>query len=376
MKQLSVLLVSFLILPLYGVTASDIEGIRQRTEGNRMEVSDADRSLINEFWETSLNTMLLSDNAQDIVDIRKRVEEQAGREPLSFYTTAYINAAKEKLRTAFENAAQISDVKKRRLIEQNLMILTAHLKNPSLADIALPHVNDKNTVIRYWAVKALTNSGVIQMLTADVTADKEMETKILTALNERLAFEDQVEIQMMIINFAAAMDNPVAREILLTVAEKRIEAYKNWSIEPKYTNLDTRLLIAMGNIAMRTQNAEVKSIFAHKFAELYALVFQAYMSGANVLTEAQLEHLIGVILEVDRTVLDKMLNVTQTGIFRALQRKVGLEREYETIFGDRLRAGDLATIYKFDYGKDSAGRPITEPPSIGQPPATSGEDEQ
>lgn len=366
MKRFSTFLVLFMIVPLYAVTVSDIEEIRLRTESSRSELQPADRNLVEEFWETSLNTMLLSATAQDIVDIRRGLEAQMGTEPLSFYTSGYVAAAKRFLLTAFANVARMEDAAKQQLLEQNLMVLTAQLKNPALADIVLGRINDKDPVVRYWAVKAVTNSGVIQQLSSEITRDPETEEKILNALKERIGFEQQVEIQTMIINFAAAMDHPVARDILLAVADKRIESYKNWSIDNG--DLDSRLLIAMGNTALISPDAEVKRIFACKFAALYSLVFQAYMKGEAILTGPQVDQVISVILEVDKAVLAKMLNVPQTGIFRALQRKVGLDREYETIFGDRLRAGDLGTLYKFDYGKDASGKAITEPPAIGEPP--------
>ena len=94
MKRFSTFLVLFMIVPLYAATVSDIEEIRLRTEGNRTELQASDRSAIEEFWEISLDTMQLSDTAQDIVDIRRRLEQQIGAEPLSFYSSAYDAAAK------------------------------------------------------------------------------------------------------------------------------------------------------------------------------------------------------------------------------------------------------------------------------------------
>lgn len=374
MKRFSTFLVLFMIVPLYAATVSDIEEIRLRTEGNRTELQASDRSAIEEFWEISLDTMQLSDTAQDIVDIRRQLEQQMGAEPLSFYSSAYDAAAKRSLQTAFANVARIEDAAKRALLEENLMVLTAQLKTPALADIALGKINDKNPVVRYWAVKAVTNSGVIQSLSSEITRDETTEEKILDALKERIGFEQQVEIETMIINFAAAMDHPVARDILLTVADKRIEAYKSWTLDKG--GMDSRLLIAMGNVVLLSPDADVKRAFAQKFAELYALVFQAYMKGADLLPDAQLEQVISVILEVDKEVLAKMLNVPQTGILRDLQRKVGLDRDYETIFGDRLRAGDLGNLYKFNYGKDASGKAITEPPAIGEIPAHLNKDDK
>ncbi|MHC5090450.1 MAG: hypothetical protein ACYSOJ_02310 [Planctomycetota bacterium] len=55
------------------------------------------------------------------------------------------------------------------------------------------------------------------------------------------------------------------------------------------------------------------------------------------------------------------------------KRKSGMEREYETLFGDRMRSGLLADKFKFDYGKDASGKPITVPQELGPMPETSTE---
>lgn len=368
MKQMSIIVILFLCLPLYAVTTQDIEAIRLRTEDSSSEVQAADRDTIEEFWETSINTMLLSDTAQDIVAIQRRLEEQLGTKPLSFFASAYISAAKQSLQSAFVNVTRLDDPEKRQLLEQNLMILTAKLQSPALADIAIARLGDEDPVVRYWAAKAITNFGVIQMLSSEITSDQDAKEKILNALKERIPSEQQAQIQMMIVTFAASIDHPAAREILLAMADQRIKAYKNWSFDNG--EMDAKLLIAIANIAIMQTDAEVQSTFARQFAELYSLPFQAYMQGQDFLTDAQMEQILTVILEVDKVILGKLLNVSQTGVLRAVQTKVGVERQYETIFGDRLRSGDLGTLYKFDYGKDASGKPITEPPAIGEPPAS------
>ena len=101
MKQFSLFLAFLIVVPLYAVTVSDIEEIRLRTEGSRSEVSSADSELIEEFWETSLNTMLLSDVSQDIVDSRRQFEEQMGSEPLSFYSSVYIAGGQAEFTDCF-----------------------------------------------------------------------------------------------------------------------------------------------------------------------------------------------------------------------------------------------------------------------------------
>ena len=374
MKYLPLLLICLTAPSLLAISVSDVEEVRLRTESSRSELLAADRSLIEEFWENSLNRMLLSEDVLEIVEIRKELEDQKGNEPLSFFASAYVSVARRDIQTAFENVGRMEDAEKQQLLDQNLMILTAELKSPALASIAFDRIADTDPVVRYWAVKAVTNSGIIQSLSSEVTADEDVKTEILNALKQHLESERQFEIYMMIIKFSAAMNHPIAHEILLTIADKRIAAYMNWSVE--HEMMDAKLLTAMGNVAMMTPDAGVKSTFARKFAELYSLIFQRYFLGQDVLSDAQIEQVIAVILEVDKMVLPKMLNIPTTGIFKAIQRSVGLEREYENIFGDRLRLGELETLYKFDYGKDDSGKAITEPPKLPDPPAPESSEEE
>jgi len=365
MKYLPLLLICLIVPCLFAISVSDVEDVRLRAESSRSELQAEDRGLIQEFWQKSLNQMLLSEKVEEIVEIRKQLEDQKGSEPLSFFASAYVSVANQDIQAAFENIARLEDTSKQQLFNQNLMILTAELKSPALASIAISHINDPDPVVRYWAVKALTNSGIIQALGSEVTADEEVKTEILNTLKQHLETEQQFEIYLMIIKFAAAMNHPVAHEILLTIADKRIDAYMNWSVEHEI--VDAKLLIAIGNVAMMTSDAEVKSTFARKFAEYYAFVFQRYFLGKDVLSDEQIDQVISVILEVEEQVLPKMLNAP-TGILKAIQRNAA-EREYENIFGDRLRSGELGTLYKFDYGKDDSGKAITEPPKLAEPPA-------
>ena len=356
----------FIVAPcLYAIDVTEISEIRLRTEDSRSELDSADRSLITQFWDQALNTMLLSDESKDIVEIRRQIEDQKGTSPLSFYTSAFISAAKEGLKAAFLNVQRMEEPAKMQMLEQNLMILTAQLKHPELAEIALSRLDDKDPVIRYWAARAVTNSGVIQTLSSEVTSNDDIKTAILNGLKQRIVFEQQPDIMITIINFAGVMDHPMAREILQTIAAQRIESYMNWSVENE--EIDTKLLIAMGNVAMFQEDQAVKASFARQFARLYSLIFQRYQKGQDVLSSRQIEAAVTVILEVDKVVLAKMLNIPQTGVSSAIQRNSRLESEYELIFGDRLRKGDLATLYQFEYGKDASGKSLTEPPQLPAP---------
>jgi hypothetical protein len=355
-----------LVSGVFGIKTDQIEAVRLRTDGSTAELTASDVSVINSFWQNALNTMQLTEDSQEIVLIRRQVEGQNSAQPLSSYATAFIDAAGKYLLQAFTQISAVDDLARRQLLEQNLMILTAKMETPKLASVALERIVQDDPIVRYWAVKAVTNSAVIGVLSDEVMADEQTRSAIIAALQKCAAVETQPEIQEMIIRFGATMNQAGAREILLMIADKRIEAYKSWAVENEI--LDAKLLIAIGGVAIMQSDGAVKSEFAQKFAELYSLIFQRYMQGQDALTDEQVEMTVLVMAEVDRMILGKMLNMSQaqTGIVNALKSKRGLDRVYETIFGDRLRKGSLSTTFNFDYGKDASGKAITEPPKLSE----------
>ncbi len=89
--------------------------------------------------------------------------EQKGGEYLSHYATTYVAEAKSSIETAFADARRMNDTQQRQMIERNLMILTAELKSPTLASLALQRLDAEDDVVRYWAFKSLTNNAVLRI---------------------------------------------------------------------------------------------------------------------------------------------------------------------------------------------------------------------
>ncbi|HOM77490.1 MAG TPA: hypothetical protein P5324_12175, partial [Anaerohalosphaeraceae bacterium] len=357
-----VCIVFLCVLPVYGVNTNEIEALRQRVQQSGIELSAADTAVISKFWSAALDQMLLSANSQDMVEVRRQLEAQRGNEYLSFYATAYIAEALKDIQAAYQNTQRIENLQQRINAERNLMILTANLASPKLAPIAVSRLADTDEVIRYWAVKAITQPAVIEQLSKEeVTRDPQAAEAILNALKERILSEPLTEIQKMMIDFAAAFNHPAARQILLSLSEQRLNAYRQWKVQDEL--VETKLLTALGTIAVLQQDAEIKKTFGKAFAELYSAVFQRYMKGAARLSAEQTEQLIAVISEIDQTVVNKTMGI-QTSILRTLQRRGPLDSDYEMLFGNRQLAGELGLRFKFDYGKDASGKPITFPAEL------------
>jgi len=348
-------------------SVEDIQSLRSRVGASTSELSASDKAVIAEFWTDSLGQMMFTKVSKECVAIRRQLAGQRGSEDLSFYTRAYVDEAKKAIEAAFKDAGRIGNVEQRQMIERNLMILTGELRSPALADLALARLDAKDVVVRHWAFKALTEPTVVSQLTSDVTGDEKMVAAILKRFQTIASAGTRSEERTMIVRFCMVLDDPLARDILLTITDQRVKAYRDWSIDDETS--DALLLTAMGSVAV-LQESPAKQLFARKFAELYALTIQRYLKGQEVLSKPQLEALRGVIGEVDDTVLGTSMGVTNSGILAALTSKnnKNLERAYENVFGDRMRAGMLARKFEFDYGKDTSGKAITSPPELRPPP--------
>lgn len=360
MKHLIFALIVFsLCYPAFcAVETADIAAARSRSTTN---VSAADLEVISKFWRTSLDRMFLAPETQEVVEVRRQLSEQKGTE--GPFRTAYIEEAIKDISVAFETVEKVELADKKAIVHANLMILVAEFQEPKLIPLALKRVADTDDVVRYWAVKSLTQPTMITELTKPNSADKQT---VLKALLDRAAVEQLPQIMRMIIVFAGSVDDPAARQILTSVADARIEAYKNWTVINE--DMDIYVLNALGGVAV-LQQGETRSTFGRKFAELYSLVLQRYMKGQSTLSAQNMERLVTVIAEVDQNCLNKMFEI-KTGIITAIGRKTGLEREYETLFGNRMMAGQLAAKFKFDYGKDASGKAMTAPPELGAAPQT------
>ena len=369
MKKTALFLIAACLLgaTVQAIPTDEIAAVRQNLSGGGVTLTDSDRAVIDRFWRIALDAMLLSEDPARLVSIRRQVQEEKGTEPLSFYATGYIQAGRTHLQTAFETVAGWGTSNKKILLERNLVILTAQLQSPLLAELGLERLSHADEVVRYWAIKSVASTALAQQLTDTATGDDVLTGTILKSLAERVGPEPSLEILRNIVVFAAMINREEARGILLSAAQRRISAYMSWNVDNE--QFDAVLLKAMGQIVLAERESEGRSAMARRFAELFSLVFQRYLADPSPLTEEQKRALLNVIAEVDSQILTRVMGVQQTGIIRAINRPTGgLDREYEMFFGNEMRAGELGTRLKFDYGKTTDGKAISAPPKLPAPP--------
>jgi hypothetical protein len=356
MKNLFCLLFLACVSVAYSAPTTEIEYLR--AQSSTTELTDSQKGLIATFWAASLDELMLAESSKDCVETRRQIAMQKGDDHQSNFAIAFVDEANRSIEAAFSHAQRMEDAHQGQMAQQNLMILAAELKSPKLARLGLDRLDSEDVVIQYWAYKAVTDSSVLQQLTS--SNDTETTQAILKALNERVSGDIATPIQRLIIRFCMGIDDPLARDILLSLADARIQAYRDWTVTDEV--MDVTLLTALGNLAMLREQPD-RAAFGQKFAELYALTMQRYLKGKDNFSKSQIGDLMTVIAEVDQSVLMKQMGI-KTGILASLKRKMGLEREYEVLFGDRMRSGQLAEMFTFDYGKDASGKPITVPQEL------------
>ena len=147
-----------------------IDVLRQRTL-NSGSLTAGDVETIDTFWNEAIEELLLSNDISEVVTIKSTLSAHRGTNELSQYTSSYIMSAQKYLDSAFDEVKGWDPGPLKRHTERNLLILVAELQSTELADFALDRLENDNSLIRYWAVKALTDFKVASQLGAGSNAE-------------------------------------------------------------------------------------------------------------------------------------------------------------------------------------------------------------
>jgi hypothetical protein len=243
----------------------------------------------------------------------------------------------------------------------NLLILVDGLKDPRLADLAIAKLKDDNKVICYWAVRCITNPDLIRKLNPDEAANAQLTRRIIEGLR-RVIDSSGPEILALITKFAAGLDIPQGEDLLGQVAEVRIKQYADWTV--KYELLDSTIL---KSLAQKISSG--KPDIARRFAQLYSYAIQRYLKGQD-LSDNNKQYLASVLVEIEDKCIGKLLGKLQSTIKRAIEQSSIslLSKEYDRLFGDQGRAGELTLKLNIDYGTNANGKKRIAPHPLPDPP--------
>jgi hypothetical protein len=168
--------------------------------------------------------------------------------------------------------------------------------------------------------------------------------------------------------FAAEVDIPQGEDLLLQIADMRINKYANWTVD--YELLDASVLRLLCNkISSGSLN---NPAIARRFGQLYSYAIQRYVKvkERDFLAAAQIGQLASVLVETEDKCIRELLGQRQVVIKRAVERDdvTGLLLEHNRLLGDETRDGELAVKLNFDYGPNPDGNKRTAPLTLPEPP--------
>jgi hypothetical protein len=349
----------------WSMEAMTIEQVYTQYNGSTTALDAAAIGVIGDFWGKSMDVMMLSEDADKMVELRLELKKYKGSDHLSFYASAYQKAAKEHLKVATDTVGKWEEGVKKARVERNLMILATEIGSVGLVDLALPKLSNKDPMVRHWAVRSLTSKDIIDQSKEDVNRDEKRTAQIIAGLEEYLKTTPDTTPLSFVINFAGEMNTADSRRLLSGMADRRIDAYMKWTVTDE--QIDTDILKNLGSLAGKTSNPAEKQELLGRFGQLYACVLGRFLQGEKVPGVSR-ERLISVIIEVEDKILAKEVAGWGSKFRADISTNKPLNDDYSLLFGSNGQPGELAAKMNFDYGKDSAGKPLIVPKLLPSPP--------
>jgi len=348
--------------PCHAVDVRAIETVR-----NKGVLDNRDLQIIDEFLAEAVRELVEAEDFSSMSKVRsvivsRKSTKSSAREQ---YEEQFSTFARKHISTGLQQAAQFAPQQRRLVVLANLLLLIDGLGDVQLVDLALSWLADENMVIRYMAVRAVTDADVVQQLNATKADTLKLAQNIVQRLGA-LVGQSSPEVLGLIAQFAADVSVPEGEELLGLIADMRSGRYRNWTV--KYELLDATILkLLHGKLSSGGSN---QAALGRRFCQLYSCVIQRYVKGKDFLNEAQKQQLAAVLAEVENACIAKLLGTPQGTIKRAVEREdmMGLLQEHDRLLGDNARAGELPRKLGFDYGTDPDGGKRTAPLDVPAPP--------
>ena len=369
-RPLHVIFLFFLLVcsQLYAIDTEAIDQVLKKGDSGQM-LDDDDQQTIADFWDQAIEEMLITEDLNEIVEIKSVILSKKSRSTSGDYYNAFTQAAKETITAALKELNTWDNAEVREHIKINLLILAAQIQSMKLIDFAFQGLDAQSAIVRYWSVKAITGDFVVERLNSEIISDEDIVERIFSAIDNVIKNEHSGEIFELAINLLTKLDSAEAKQLMLEAVDRRLEAYENWTVSCEI--MDTAVLTSVGNEILTETKAAKKAELTQKFAQLYSYIMQRYIIGKNTLIDTQKQELASVMIHIEHNMLGKLLEKPQSSIKRAIEKRsiTSLKREHDTLLGTSSLTGELARKIEFDYGKNPGGRSINAPKTLLYPPA-------
>jgi len=329
---------------------------------NKQVLDGEDLKIIDQFLDEAVRELV---NTRDFAEIAKlRTVILSKQSTQGQYAQQFSESAFKHISAGLEQAKQLPQDRQFKVI-LNLLILIDGLQDPRLTDSAIALLKYNNQAVRYWAVRCVTNPGLVEKLNPGASTSQELVQRIAEQLKE-LVDTARPEVLSLMAEFAGIVKVPQAEELLSRIADARMKRYVDWTVE--YELVDGTILKSLyGKIA---DTGSGDPALARRFGQLYSYVMQRYLKGRDVLPEANEHYLMSVLVDVEDKCIGRILRRPQSTIKKAVEQAdyTAVQQEYDKLFGDGTKQGQLAEQLKFDYGTNPDGRKRVAPLTLPEPP--------
>lgn len=361
------------VIPAVISLSQDID-TRQIDEVRNKGVLDSkDLQIIDNFLAEAVQELA---RTRDFTSIAKtRTVILSKQSPQGQYAQQFSESAYKHISSALEQAQDLPEERRFKIV-LNLLILIDGLKDLRLTDLALGMLNQDSRVIRYWAVRCVTNPALLEKANPAGAADSQSIQRILEQL-KRLVDKSSPEELTLIAQFAANVQMPQGEDLLRQIADMRMKRYADWTVE--YELVDCIILkLLYDKIAPASSSTSLpvtstpEPEIAQRFAQLYSYAMQRYIEGQDSLSDSSKHYLASVLVEIENKCIGRLLLRPQSTIMKAVERGdyLVLSREHDRLFGDQTQPGELVAKLKIDFGKNADGSIRTAPLRLPEPPRT------
>jgi hypothetical protein len=361
---LTIILITSINSNLMAASTIEIDRVR-----DKVVLNDRDLKVIDDFLADSIGAILRTRDFTSVAKLRSVIlsKQTSNQDTQNQYTKQFSESAYKYISEGLQQALILRPQERQTRVIINLLILIDGLQDLNLVDLALEKLQDDNMAIRYWAVHSVTNIGILNQLNSDDTSNRKLAQKIIEQLQE-IIDSSSPEILALIARFAAELNIPQVNELLLKIADLRIERYADWTV--KHERLDSLILKLLENkiiatsksVAGKTTTAVDNQNFARRFAQLYSFAIQRYIKGTN-LNDKQKQQLITVLIETEEKCINSLLGQQQFAIRKAIEENdmTALQAEHDRLLGSQENVGLLPAKFGFDYGTEDDGSKRTAP---------------
>jgi hypothetical protein len=349
------------LTPVFALEIRGIESVRAKKV-----LDNADLEVIDAFVAQGVGEILNAADFSSISNTRSLIlANSASSEPDQVqFARQFSESAKKHVGAALEKADGLTPPERSVRVVVNLLMLIDGLAAPRLIDIPLKYIDNKNSAISYWAVHCLTGPGIINKLN---TPEESAAARQIVRRIESIIPTARADVLGLVASFAGSVTISDGADLLFKVADRRIASYADWSVEDEL--LDATILQLLTDKI--TKSNPDKAAAARRFAQLLSYVFQRYIKGADRLTPLQKSELVSVLVETERSCLNKLTGKSSFEIMAAIEASSAnaLLEEHNKLLGDATKQGQLPAEFDFDYGKDASGAVLKHPLQLPSPPS-------